>query len=197
MAFRETTVDLIDFRRPANGFANALHLWPACHDRIERVVSLVERLPRHLEAHGPDESARLTGGEVRRFFEQAVPRHHADEDDDRFPLVLRRAREAQPNGEADAAARRIERLSAEHHALSASWLGVREMLNAIERQTSRAIDQMLVGDLVRPQLEHHAAEDRIIRPFAQRLLTPQDRGPLGTVMAARRGAVWSGLACSQ
>jgi hypothetical protein len=42
---------------------------------------------------------------MRRCFEQTVPRHPADEADDLSPRLLRRAREAKLNGEAQVAAR--------------------------------------------------------------------------------------------
>jgi iron-sulfur cluster repair protein YtfE (RIC family) len=189
-------MELIDFRRPANGFANALQLWLACHDRFERVVALVERLTQHVGDHGPDDSARLTAGEVRRYFDQAAPRHHEDEDIDIFPLVLRRAREARLDGETDAAARTIERLSSDHRALDAQWPRLRDMLDGIELQQPMAIDSALVGQFVHSQLTHHRAEDQVICPLAQRLLTPEDLGLLGTVMAARRGLSWSELAAA-
>jgi len=186
-------MELIDFRRPASGFANALHLWLACHDRFERVVVLVARLTQHVVDHGPDHSARVTAGEVRRYFEEAAPRHHADEDVDLFPLVVRRARAAKLNGQADAAARTIERLGADHRTLDAEWPELRDMLNGIELEQPGAIDRVLVGRFVHAQLEHHKAEDNVICPLAQRLLTPEDLGLLGTVMAARRGLAWSDL----
>jgi hemerythrin-like domain-containing protein len=187
-------VELIDFRRPARGFANALHLWLACHDRFERVVALIGRLTEHVDRHGPDEAAGVTAREIRRYFDDAMPRHHADEEEDLFPRVLRRARQARLKGETGKAARAIERLGAEHEALLALWPSMREQLDGIELRQSRTIDRGLIGRFVDSQIEHHRVEDQIICPLAQRLLTPGDLDDLGAALASRRGLVWSDLA---
>ncbi len=187
-------MDLIDFRRPAGGFANALHLWLACHDRFERVIALIERLADHVDRHGPDAAAGITAREVRRFFEEAMPRHHADEEQDLFPRVLQRARQARRNGESATAARAIERLGADHGAIDALWRGMRELLGAIELEQARPPDRALIKRFVDAQIEHHRVEDQIICPLAQRVLTPSDLDALGGSLAARRGLAWSDLA---
>ena len=187
-------MDLIDFRRPAGGFANALHLWLACHDRLERVIALIGRLADHVDHHGPDDAAGVTAREVRRFFEESMPRHHADEEEDLFPRVLQGARQARLNGETAKAARAIERLGADHGALDALWPQMREQLGAIELKQARPLDRAQIDRFVVAQIEHHRVEDQIICPLAQRVLAPSDLAALGDSMAARRGLAWKDLA---
>jgi hemerythrin-like domain-containing protein len=185
---------LIDFRRPAKGFANVLDVWLACHDRLERVLALTERLARHVTDHGANESARVTAAEVLRYFDEAVPRHQADEDDDLFPLVLARARAARSNGEVDQAAQMIDRLGREHRTCDELWCDLREVLLHIKTRSTRAVDVPLVDQFIQSHRAHHVAEDQIICPLAQRVLMPGDLAALGETIARRRGLAWSELA---
>lgn len=187
-------MDIIDFHLPADGFANGLQVWTACHERATRVLSLFERLLVHVQKHGSDAPARTTATELRRYFEEAIPRHHDDEDDDVFPVVLARAREARLNAEADAAAAAIDRLMHDHLEIDRQWPVMRELLTQVETEHSIRIDWPTVASFVGSSLEHHAAEERIVRPLAEKLLTPEDLGLLGRVMARRRSTTWDALA---
>lgn len=185
-------MELIDFRRPSAGFGNPLHVWLACHDRLERVVALTARLLEYVDVRGADEAAGITAREIRRYFDEALPRHHADEDESLFPRVLARARAAKLRGAGDGAGA-IERLVGEHAELDAEWPGVRDMLCGVEAGSAGSLDRTLIGRFGAAQIEHHKAEDRIVCPLAQRLLSPSDLHEVGAAMAARRGLAWRDL----
>lgn len=187
-------MELIDFRRPAGGFANALHVWLACHDRLERVVALIGRLSQHVGHHGADDAAGVTAREIRRYFEESTPRHQADEEEDLFPRVLQRTRQSGRSSDIGKAARAVEQLGTEHAALDALWAQMRDLLDDLERRRSRPLDHALIDRFKSAQIAHHRLEDQIICPLAQRLLTPMDLDALGTAMAARRGLAWGDLA---
>ena len=68
-----------------------LEMLEACHQRIEQQLNTLERLRAYLPEHGADETARRAAQGVLRYFRLAGPNHHADEEQDLFPALLRRA----------------------------------------------------------------------------------------------------------
>ena len=111
---------LIDFRTPAAGFDQPLELWLACHDRVRRMTSLLERLYEHLQEGGADDAAQVTAASIRRYFEEAAPRHHEDEEVDLFPLLRRLLPQKAPEDEAAVLAA-LRRLESEHVELGKLW----------------------------------------------------------------------------
>jgi hemerythrin-like domain-containing protein len=107
---------------PAASFEAPFEMLEACHQRVERMLVLLERLAAHLQAHGADEQARQAVRDVMRYFDTAAPQHH--EDEERHVLPRLRA-----HGQAALA----ERLQSEHHAMSAAWAALRPVLQAIEQ----------------------------------------------------------------
>ncbi|WP_204313425.1 hemerythrin domain-containing protein, partial [Klebsiella michiganensis] len=46
------------------------------------------KLSAHLPSHGADEQARQAARNIMRYFDVAGPHHHADEEEDLFPLLM-------------------------------------------------------------------------------------------------------------
>src|SRR5512137_386080 len=72
----------------APGYDDPLGMLAACHRRIERQLGTLERLQRHLPVHGCDADARAAAAGILRYFDNAAPHHHADEEDSVFPRLL-------------------------------------------------------------------------------------------------------------
>ncbi|MFA5915130.1 MAG: hemerythrin domain-containing protein, partial [Burkholderiales bacterium] len=83
------------FSSPAAGFEAPLEMLSACHGRVERQCQTLLRLVPHLAANGPDQAAREAAQNVMRYFDTSARHHHADEEEDLFPLLLRSAPAAQ------------------------------------------------------------------------------------------------------
>ena len=75
------------------GFDEPIEMLKACHERIERQLSTLERLLPHLAANGCDGEARQAAANILRYFNEAGPHHHADEEQDLFPFLLAQRRE--------------------------------------------------------------------------------------------------------
>lgn len=191
-------MEFLDFRLPADGFAQPLMLWIASHERSQRVALLVQRLFSHLQQHGPSEATRLTSAEVRRFMNEAAPRHHEDEDRDLFPRLRHRL-----DGQRDPAVASeeivvaLDRLHGDHDHLDDLWARVRDALQRADQAVPTAQDSAVAGEFVDRFITHHGIEDQIILPAAQLALQPDDLTAIGEAMAARRGTTWSRLASSQ
>ncbi len=180
----------IDFDAPSAGFDDPLELWLACHQRVQRMTRLLARLAPHLAQHGPDAQAREAAASVRRYFDEAAPRHHDDEEIDLFPLLRARAAER-----GDAAATRLREamhsLEHEHLSLGALWRELRAALVQIEAGRATALDPEQVERFADGYAAHIALEEGVVAPALRAWLSPADLQAIGRAMAKRRGADWA------
>jgi hemerythrin-like domain-containing protein len=189
-------LSIIDFRTPAAGFDQPIALWLACHDRVRRMTGLLERLREHVANMGADDAARVTATTIRRYFTEAAPRHHQDEEIDLFPLLRRCLPHKAPDraAEVDAA---IARLEADHVALGKVWERLLPMLEAIERGEAAALSADDVRTFADGYRGHCEVEDTVIADALRLCMTGADLDALGQAMAERRGVDWTHLHSSR
>lgn len=186
----------IDFRTPAAGFDQPLELWLACHDRVRRMTNLLERLYEHMRNRGLDDAAKVTATTIRRYFEEAAPRHHEDEEVDLFPLLRRLLPEKAAEDEAAVVAT-LQRLEGEHASLGQLWQQIRTTLQAIESGQAAPLDADLVRRFAAGYRQHCEIEDSIIAAALKRCLGSADLDAVGQAMAERRGVDWTHLHSSR
>jgi hemerythrin-like domain-containing protein len=168
--------------RPAPGFDQPLALLEACHDRIESRCVLLLRLVDHLEKQGLDEDARLAARQILSYFDDAGVKHHQDEEQDLFPVLLETAGEAR-----EALERLIDGLREDHRRMERLWAEIREPLAAIRDGNGAELVRDLALRFQALYLPHIEREERELLPAAARLLTAEQIRRLGASMAARRG----------
>ena len=161
----------------APGFDDPMGLLLACHDRILGHCETLERLPGHLAAHGPDDEARQAAGRILRYFHTAAPLHHADEEENLFPLLA-----AHPDFPESLRAP-LQNLGAQHRAMEAAWRELAGSLEAIVAGRPAALSPELFITMHRA---HIALENGEIFPVAACLLTPDTLAGIGAAMQARR-----------
>ncbi len=183
---------IIDFRTPAAGFDQPLELWQACHERVLRMVNLLERLNVHIADKGVDEAASVTATSIRRYFDEAAPRHHDDEEVDLFPCLLQRL-QSKGRSDADTIAQVIARLENDHREIGELWRSLRETLAMIEQKEPTTLDPSVVSQFVQRYRDHVELEDTVIAPALRRALTKRDLAAIGPTMAQRRGVDWTDL----
>lgn len=178
------TSPLVLHAAPAAGFDQPFEMLAACHQRVQRMLALLARLADHLASHGSDADARQAALDVMRYFDQAGPAHHEDEERHVFPALL-------AGGQADAQAL-VARLQADHADMARQWLVVRADLSAVAagwpppaglvaaRGRWAAFGTLYDG--------HITAEEGLAYPAAQAVLGLADQQRMGTEMARRRGA---------
>jgi hemerythrin-like domain-containing protein len=186
----------IDFRTPAAGFDQPLELWLACHDRVRRMTGLLERLHEHLKEHGANDAARVTATTIRRYFEEAAPRHHEDEEVDLFPLLRRLLPQKAPQDERAVLAA-LQRLESDHVALGKVWQRLRPALQAIESGEEAPLERDLVQQFASGYRQHCEIEDTVIAAALRRCLDDADLDAVGQAMAERRGVDWTHLHSSR
>lgn len=171
---------------PAAGFDEPFALLDACHDRVRRSLALLGRLAAHLRQRGADAAARDAAQDVLRYFSQAAPAHHEDEERHVLPLL-------QASG--DAALQVLARRLLDDHAdIRRAWSALEPQLRALA--TGLAVDaeamHVAAADFLRAHDGHLEREDGLAFPAAARLAAaqPGQRAAMGREMAARRGVAW-------
>jgi hemerythrin-like domain-containing protein len=189
-------VSTIDFRSPAAGFDQPLDMWHACHERVARMTNLLERLLDHLGTHPIDNDAQVTATTVRRYFDEAAPRHHDDEEVDLFPQVLHRLEAAGDTARAARIGIIIETLQNDHADMDVLWSSLRLQLARVEDGQAPSFDPAEVAQFVDRYRAHIDIEESEIGPAARAVLTPEDLQAIGRSMAERRGVDWDEIAGS-
>jgi hemerythrin-like domain-containing protein len=174
---------------PAAGFDAPFALLDACHERVRRSLALLERLGAYLCQRGADAAARDAAQDVLRYFAQAAPAHHEDEERHVLPLL-------QASGDAVLQAL-AQRLLDDHAGIRRAWSALEPHLRALAAGTPVDADAMLAAaaDFVRAHDGHLEREDGLAFPAAARLAAEQPGHPanvaaMGREMAARRGVAW-------
>jgi hemerythrin-like domain-containing protein len=164
---------------PAAGFDEPFELMAACHERMERTLTLLERIGAHVATNGGDVQARDAAKDVLRYFTIAAPLHHEDEE----LHVLPRLRE-QGNGEL------ADRLLADHREMEARWAAIVPELEAIRDGSMPAGTFEAARErwqaFAMLYRRHIAAEDHDAYPAASSATPDTVLRVMGEEMAGRR-----------
>jgi hemerythrin-like domain-containing protein len=163
---------------PPPTFDDPFGMLLACHVRMRRQLSTLMRLARHVPEHGADAEARAAASAVLRYFDEAAPNHHADEDRSVLPRVLERKPDL---------AQFIEGLSADHRGLERLWRKLRPLLSGIAAGRNEALPPLLVRTVCESYLAHLELEEERLLPAAQACLDAATVATIGREFAARRG----------
>jgi hemerythrin-like domain-containing protein len=167
---------------PTAGFEQPFEMLEACHERVQRMLALLQRLREHLPGHGADANARQAARDVMRYFDQAAPQHHRDEELHVFPPLL---------AQGDAAMRDVvKRLQQDHLEMEPRWAAARAVLDAVANGELAALGpahEAVLDAFAGPYADHIAAEEQLAYPAAVALLDEQDLAAMGAEMMRRRG----------
>lgn len=173
---------------PTASFAEPFEMLAACHERVIRMLDLLARLREHLlQHHGqlqddPARQARQAAQDVMRYFDQAAPQHHRDEELHVFPALI-------AQGE-PAALALVSRLQQDHLQMESRWVQARSVLAAIALGQVTALDaehQAALDAFASLYAGHIDAEESIAYPAAQALLDSGALTAMGREMMRRRG----------
>jgi len=179
----------VDFRTPAAGFDQPIEMWLACHERILRMIALIVRLCEHLAAGGSIEAAGVTATSILRYFDEAAPRHHEDEELTLFPRLLAHLQGA----DRQKIERTIDDLRYDHGRLERSWTALRPALVAITSGTTVSLDTEATVGFVTDYREHVERENDVLASAFRRAFDAVELEAIGRAMAARRGLDWDEL----
>lgn len=151
---------------PLSGFSR-------CHASILPQLDALAELPALLAAAA---RARAVATATLALFREQVLDHHAEEENELFPAVLR---SAMPGDEYATAQALVQRLTAEHRTLEALWKRVKGAVGAAAKGKPVHIDSDAVAELVRSFSLHARLEEEEFLPLAETIL-----GRNGNHMAA-------------
>lgn len=166
----------------ATGFDEPFEMLEACHERVHRMLELLERLRSHLRTHGGDEQAQQAARDVMRYFDKAAPQHHKDEELHVFPPLLAAGEPAVVDI--------VKRLQADHVRMEAGWAAARKVLEAVAEGWLDELelhDEQALSHFAALYDGHIEAEEKIVYPAASALLDEQGKAAMGREMAGRRG----------
>jgi pyridoxamine 5'-phosphate oxidase len=154
-----------------------------CHDRIRKQIKTMQNLVRHTPKSGRDIDMQQAAHAVLRYFDNAAPNHHADEEHDLLPMLQSTATDE----DAILLASLVPEIMQEHEHMDAAWAVLDQQLQKIASGTS---DELSVSDVTRfaeLYAAHMEKEETQIAPMAKRLFSIEQMHQLGNAMRARRG----------
>jgi len=171
------------FSSPAASFDQPMEMLAACHDRVRRSLRLLEKIGERLEAGRVDAAVHSAARDVLRYFDQAAPHHHEDEEQHVFPRLL--ALDDAPLRTA------VLQLQEDHLAMEAQWARLRTPLAALAEGHADGFgtDQLtLAHDFVALYRRHMKTEETLVFPAAAAGMDDDALRGMGEEMATRRGA---------
>ncbi|MFZ2293424.1 MAG: hemerythrin domain-containing protein [Polaromonas sp.] len=111
--------------------------------------------------------SRKVATNILALFKFAVYGHHADEENELFPAVLRSATQGE---EAERILVMVQRLTAEHREIESCWKNLEPELTAASTAEPGDLDLKGVQDLVRRYMAHAFFEEQQFFPLAETIL---------------------------
>lgn len=166
----------------AASFEQPFEMMEACHERMQRTLVLLGKLRAQLREHGADDQAQQAARDIIRYFDQAAPEHHRDEELHVFPPLL-------AQGDATTV-EVVMRLQRDHMRMEGGWHAARAVLLGIAEARPGALaasaDATLEGFAAIYE-SHIADEETIAYPCARKLLDSEAVKAMGDEMRQRRG----------
>lgn len=166
------------FKAPSSGFDEPFEMLAACHERIEDLLCLIERLAPHLSTRGADIEAQSAASRILRYFDLAGPKHHADEEADLFPMLEGKTGMTMAD--------LLPQLRAQHRCMEAGYAALRPCLAALAEGRSGGWTSQAAERFCQLYRQHMALETAHLIPAARILLTAEEQKCLGNAMARRR-----------
>ena len=167
-------------------FEQPFEMLTACHERVDRMLRLLDRLCQHLDAKGLDEQAAQAARDVMRYFDLAAPDHHEDEERHVFPRLLA--------GNDENVKTVVRRLQQDHRDMTVNWVEAREVLRRVSEGSAPTwtglseTDRATLARFAGLYADHIRAEEDVVYPAASALIEAPELQRMGTEMAARRTA---------
>lgn len=171
----------------AHDFSNPLGVLSDCHRRIEHFLQLLITVTAQARGGTLNSEQRDALEVALRYFEEAEPKHTADEEESLFPRLRASLHPKAPEAVAIVTALAADHdIARAHHArvsaLAHRWLVDGRLGDKPARELATHLDAL--ATLYRG---HIPMEDGELIPLARGILSPADITACGHEMAARRG----------
>jgi pyridoxamine 5'-phosphate oxidase len=154
-----------------------------CHDKIRKQLATMQKLLPHLAEFGADFDAKQGASAVLKYFDEAAPKHHADEEEDLLPMLQSVA----TADDAQTLNRLLPEILQEHQQMDALWDSIAKQLRTLVAGDSSELSANLVQRFAELYGAHMEKEEGHIAPMAKRLFSDEQMSKLGCAMKQRRG----------
>lgn len=161
----------------APSFDAPLEMLLACHDKVRHFCALLDKLPGYLAEHGVTPALGNSIDGILRYFDLAGPAHHADEENELFPLLRQRLPDTLTP---------LSRLAADHVLLDQRWQVLRQQLMALQAGTAERVDAEAIHTFTAHYRMHAQLEEDWLFPLVAATLSDEELRHAGQRMAARR-----------
>jgi hemerythrin-like domain-containing protein len=168
-----------------HNFTDPTGLLSDCHRRVEMFLKMLEAVAAVIDRLATDQTSRALESALR-YFEQAAPKHTADEEESLFPR-LRQIR----NPEIESALARLDRLEDDHRRAAplhdvVDRLGMQYLSEGgLSHPEVREFRDAVAGLAVMYK-QHIVVEDELVFPLASRMLSVSEKVAVANEMADRR-----------
>lgn len=162
----------------------ALAGFSECHHDFVAQLHSALYLPELVTAAA---KASAMAKDLLKMFSEGVAVHHAEEERELFPAVLRAA---QPGAEFEQVREMVAQLVREHRDMEARWAELQPAVEAVSRGQSPALNAALIEDMVQHFFAHAHFEEEHFLPLAQKILARHGEAmaALGRTLHERRRA---------
>ncbi len=167
----------------APGFDQPVAVLAHCHTRIRKQLTTLHKLLAHLPQHGADVDAQQAAHAILRYFNDAAPLHHEDEEEDLLPQLETTAR----GEDASQLQAILPRILEEHRQMETLWRRLEEQLGKIATGQPALLSAEDVARFATLYDDHMQLEENVIAPMAKRLFSAGQMQQLGDGMRVRRG----------
>ena len=154
-----------------------------CHNKIRKQLLTLQKLQEHLPQFGANIDATQGASAILRYFNEAAPKHHADEEQDLLPML----RTTAIGDDAQLLNVLLPEIMREHQEMDSLWTALAQQLQLIASGASSALSTPDVTQFVSLYEAHMEKEESHIAPMAKRLFDSAQMLQLGQAMRRRRG----------
>ena len=169
------------FPETAPDFGDPLGLLRACHGRVLEHCDLLEVFAERAGTEAMDDDTIQAGKRVRTYFATAGKLHHADEEEDLFPLLQRQTLKL---------AQLIHDLKREHERLDALWAQLDSRIAWPRNISDPDAFRAAAAEFIDINRRHVKRENAELLDVAQHMISAKDLERMGRAMAERRGVKW-------
>lgn len=149
-----------------------------CHRRVLRGCATLRRLESYLAGRGCDRQAQVVSHGLLRFFDNEVPLHNADEEEELFPALI----ESMAGSDAVCLHGLTKGSAEQHRALDAQWGLLRGPLEEVAAGRQILLPARPVEAFARHWHDQIEVEEGELLAMASRLLTDQELARLNRRM---------------
>jgi pyridoxamine 5'-phosphate oxidase len=154
-----------------------------CHDKIRKQLATMQKLPDHLQEFGANLDVKQGATAILRYFDEAAPKHHADEEVDLLPMLQKTAM----GDDAERLSKLMPEILLEHQQMDTLWNSLAQQLRELISGDARTFSKDEAQQFAALYTAHMEKEESNIAPMAKKVFSSEQMAQLGQAMKSRRG----------